>query len=403
MATSHLLEAPEPPVAFELVLRPSAPASTEEPNQAPPSGCEEIWEHAVLRDGGSIYESGNVLGTANGASQDPLSWRSAALSLKAPQQVHALLEAIEEAREDGPTYVALATVVERTRSLSPRAKELAYAGHGPDSAFVIGWPSLQQLRDAFDAHIYTNNSSSSSSGSAFLDALLAKLPLDDPLWGELRALLDTTTNAGANFSHVRDGPEAAAFVSAGAPPRLRVSWHRPFADKTARQRLHDVHIRLEPAPTPAVSNAGTPSSSISSGHDGWVAARSEAWRWHLLKLHLLEEGSGGGIGKILEIPGGGAEDHGQRRRLTSGRGPEKSASEQAALPGSQGGIHLWFPVQNGDAVARVHDEAAALEARLEALEFGDISARSNIEVIKQITRDEMRNISEFLQLGTESI
>lgn len=382
MATAHLLEATEIPVAFELVLRPSAPASTEELNQAPQSGCEEIWEHAVLRNDDGINENDIVSGTANGASQDPLSWRSAALSLKAPPQVHALLEAIEEAREDGPNYVALATAVERTRSLSPRAKELTYAGHGPDSAFVIGWSSLEQLRDAFDARTNTKNSSSSSSSSVFLDTLLAKLPLGDPLWGELQDLLGTTINAGPSSSDIRDGPEGAAVVASGASPRLRVSWHRPFAEKNTRQRLHDVHIRLEPAPTPsALSNT----LSSSSGHDGWVAARSEAWRSHLLELALLEKTSNGeGMEKkMLEIPGGGAEEHSQRRRLTSGRGPEKSASELAALPGSERGIHLWFPVQNGDAVARVHDEAAALEARLEALEFGDTSSMSNIEVLKQ--------------------
>ena len=377
MATAHLIQPAETSAAFELVLRPSEHASTEEPDLAQPSGCEEVWEHVVLRNHDSAPDIALSSDASNGASSDPLSWRGVALSLRAPPQVQALLEAIDEARDDGPSYVAFATVVERTRALSPRAKELAYAGHGPDSAFVIGWPSLDQLRSAFDAHNSSGSSSGgTSSGSVFSDALLAKLDLDYSLWGELQDLLDASN---ADAGSTTDGEAAAA---PAPPPRLRISWHRPYLDKTTRKRLHDVHIHLEPAPMPAAASSSSEASS--SAHSGWLAARSEAWRTHLEEIDLLEE-SEGMAEKMLKIAtGGGSEELvKRRRRLGGGRGPEKSASELAtASPGStqQGDVRLWFPVRDG-AVAHVHDEAAALEASLEALDFGDIAVVSSMKVI----------------------
>jgi hypothetical protein len=97
---------------------------------------------------------------------------------------------------------------------------------------------------------------------------------------------------------------------------------------------------------------------------------------------LLEKGEDTAE-KMLEVAAGGGSGHPiKRRRLGAGQGPEKSASElAAALPGStEGEIRLWFPVRDG-AVAHVHDEAAALEASLEALEFGDVTVMSNMKVI----------------------
>jgi len=222
VATAYLFKTVEASVAFELVLRPSAHASSEAQDKALPLGCEEVWEHAVLRN-----DNGDAGKNAIKASQDSISWRGAALSLKAPSQVHALLEAIGEAREGGPSYVAFATVAERTRSLSPRAKKLAYAGNGPDSAFVIGWPSLDQLRFAFCKH-RGKGTRTDTSGSVISEALLAKLPLDDPLRGELQDMLDCSSTGGNSTIH--GVLEAAATFAMTPLSRLRVSWHRPFLD-----------------------------------------------------------------------------------------------------------------------------------------------------------------------------
>jgi hypothetical protein len=141
-----------------------------------------------------------------------------------------------------------------------------------------------------------------------------------------------------------------------------------------------VQVRLEPALIRAASSG---ISSSSSSAPEWATARSEAWRSHLLELDLLD---GEPLTEVFEDAGGGGEvqqQRSRRRRLGSGLGPEKSASELASLPGSQGEIRVWFPVRDGGvAILRKHDAAASREARLEALEFGDITALSNTKVKK---------------------
>jgi hypothetical protein len=263
------------------------------------------------------------------------------LALKAPPLVLALLEAMEQEARDGanpdgtPCYVSLAAVAERTRLLSPRAQELAHAGHGPDSALVLGWPSNHALAAAFEA--------AGSSSSTFQRALLASLPPDDPLWEALR-------NAAT---------EAADDAGAAAALRLRVSWHRPFLDPASKQRLHEVQLRLEAAPARPRDGDGD------GGGGSWAAERAAAWRAHLSEQQMVE----GGVAR--ELP---AEAHGARRLGTAVIGQAaKSAAEAAALPGAE--TRLWFRARDGERAAEVHAAAAAAaQTAAEEAEWGEATA-----------------------------